>query len=178
MDDIIGKPIIIDVAGTIEAFVKWALLQIVYLITAFILMALAPLLYTVGAGYVVITYPGFIPTFAVIYLLCGPWFCAAWMSPISHWNDWVLDWKARKSGRRYYNPKGRLYTFSRGVSYMFGGLFASYVIEGLFTYVAHLLGLIPNHPMLYFAIAPFAVFAPCWLVVLSRWIRRNEYATA
>lgn len=60
---------------------------------------------------------------------------------------------------------------------MISGFFGSVSAEGVLTYAAHRMSVVPNHLILFFAVAPFAVFAPCWLVVLSRWIKRDKYTT-
>lgn len=166
---------IIDVVGSIKHVVKLMLLEILYIAIAIFLMLSAPLLFTVGAEYLAYKYPDYAGTWAIVYLAVGPWFCAAWMSPISHWSDWVLRHRLRRQGYDLVLTRTeRIGAFTRGVGFMFAGLIGSYVIEGVFTYWAHRANMIPNHLMLYFAIAPFAVFAPCWLVVLSRMVRKHQ----
>lgn len=173
------KPMIIDVIGTVEHLVKWALVQIL-LIFAMIAFALsAPLLFTVGALWLAVNCPYEAEFWGMAYLLSGPVACAVWMSILSHWPDWVADWKARKAGG--YIPRSfdqRAHAFGRGLGFMFSGLFGSFLAEGIVATAARCLHVLPNHLVLFFSVAPFAVFAPCWLVVLRRWIRRYEYATA
>jgi hypothetical protein len=113
---------------------------------------------------------------AVIYLIAGPFACCIWMVFISHYPDWVADWKARKAGG--YIARSRFSGTAKGLGFMVSGFFGSLFAEGVFTYAAHRLSVIPHHLVLYFAVAPLIIFAPCWLVLLSRWIRRDEYANA
>jgi hypothetical protein len=75
----IGKPIIIDVAGTIEEFVKWALTEILLFIAVILFGLSAPLFYTVGSEYLAWRYPQYASTWAVIYLFTGPIACCIWM---------------------------------------------------------------------------------------------------
>lgn len=170
-----STPVVIDVFGTVNQMFKWLLLQVVYLLIALVLMALAPLLFTVGAEYLAYKFPQYASTWAVVYLAVGPWFCAAWMSPISHFPDWVREHRMRKAGMKVKKDmKTYALRFGRGVGYMFLGLVGSYLAEAGVTYWAHSNGMIPNHLMLFFAIAPFAVFAPCWLIVVKRMLSKKE----
>jgi hypothetical protein len=171
------KPMIIDVAGTIKELVKWALTQVLLFLGVILFGLSAPLLFTVGALWLAWRYPDYASTWAVIYLAAGPFACCIWMVFISHYPDWVADFKARRAGG--YIPRSfddRFNASAKGLGFMVSGFFGSLLAEGVFTYAAHRLDAIPHHLVLYFAVAPFAVFAPCWLVVLSRWIRREEYA--
>jgi hypothetical protein len=170
------KPMIIDIAGTAKQFIKWALIQILLFFAVIAFALSAPLLFTVGALWLAYRFADYAGTWAIIYLIAGPFACAVWMVFISHFPDWVNDWKIRKEGDVV--TRIRFSGTAKGIGFMFSGLFGSFLAEGVFTYAAHRLDVIPHHLVLYFAVAPFAVFAPCWLVVLSRWIRRDEYATA
>lgn len=172
-------PVTIDVLGTIKQLVKFVLTE-VFLILAMIAFGLsAPVLLSVGGMWLAYQFPDSAPTWAIVYLLVGPFACAVWMSVVSHWPDWVADWKARKAGVRIVRDKyDRIHAFYRGLGFMFGGLFASYLAEAVLVVAAHYLRVIPKHMILFFAVAPFAVFAPCWVVVLRRWIRRDRYAVA
>jgi hypothetical protein len=165
----------IDIVGTMEHFAKWVMLQIVYLFIAFALMLLAPLLFTVGMQLMVHYCAASAPTWATIYFFAAPWFCAAWMAPVARWHDVVANWQAVKMGTRVkVTMQERLQRTCIGVAAMFIGLVGSYIAEFAFGYEAHRMGLIPHHLSLYFALAPFAVFAPCLLVVLYRVIRNRK----
>ncbi|MGC1651173.1 MAG: hypothetical protein WA741_35550 [Candidatus Sulfotelmatobacter sp.] len=170
------KPMIIDVVGTIKELVKWALTQVLLFLGVIFFGLSAPLLFTVGAMFLASRFPESAPTWAIIYLILGPFACAMWMSILSHLPTWVSDWKIRRAGGHVHSNFGR--GFQKGISFQSAGLFGSLLSEGVFTYAAHRLNVIPNHLMLFFAVAPFFVFAPALLVLLSRWIRRDEYATA
>jgi hypothetical protein len=172
------QPVVIDVVGTVRRFVFWALLQIVYFFALIAFALLAPLIFTVGAEYLAWKYPQYASTWAVVYLFLGPLACTVWMSPISHWQDWVADYRARRAGKRPARTHSFVYGTVRGLGYMFAGFCGSVLAEAALTIAAHKYGIIPHHLILFFAVAPFAVFAPCWLVVLRRWIRKDRYATA
>lgn len=172
----IGKPMIIDVAGTIKQAVKWALVEILLFVALIAFALSAPFLFTVGAWWFASRFDLAAEVAVVELFVAGPIACAVWMSILSHWPDWVADWKARKAGG--YIARSRFSGTVKGIGFMFTGLVGSLLIGLGFTYVAHRLSIIPDHKMLFLMVLPFAVFAPCWLVVLSRWIRRDEYATA
>lgn len=162
----------IDFFATAESVVKGVLLLFVYVVALLAFALSAPLLFTVGAEWLAWRYPGYASTWGVAYLASGPVACAVWMSILSHWYDWVAEWKARKAGVRVVRTWGdREAAFGKGVGFMFAGLVGSFLAEGAFTYAAHALSVVPGHLMLYFAAAPLAVFAPCWIVLLVRWLR-------
>jgi hypothetical protein len=169
------KPMIIDVVGTIKELVKRALTQVLLFLGVIFFGLSAPLLFTVGALWLAYRFADYASTWALIYLAAGPFACCIWMSIISHFPDWVNDWKIRKAGGRV--TRSHFSGTAKGIGFMISGFFGSLLAEGVFTYAAHRLDMIPHHLVLYFAVAPFAVFAPVLLVLLSRWIRRDEYAT-
>lgn len=172
------QPVVIDVVGTIKQLVKAVLVEVLLFLAVIAFALSAPLLFTVVPLRLVSQYPDSAGTLALVYLCAGPFACAVWMVFISHWPDWVSDWKIRRAGGRGYRTwDERAAASAKGTWFMFSGLFGSFVAGFGFTYVAHVTAIIPDHIMLYFTLVPFAVFAPCWIVVLRRWIRRDEYAT-
>ena len=94
------QPVVIDVAGTIKELVKWALLQVLLFFAVIVFALLAPFIFTVGAIWLAWRYPQYASTWAVVYLFLGPLACTIWMSPISHWQDWVADYRTRRAGKR------------------------------------------------------------------------------
>jgi hypothetical protein len=75
---------------------------------------------------------------------------------------------------------GIVRTVGKSILFMVGGFFGSALAEGIFLVAAY--HVFPHEPkrgsmMLYFAIAPFAVFAPCLIVLLSRALRRPDRLT-
>ena len=170
---------VIDVAGTMTQFVKWVLVQILLFFAVIAFALSAPFLFTVGAWWFASRFDLAAEVAMAELFVAGPIACAVWMVFLSHWPDWVADWKARRAGGyipRTFNDRFR--ASAKGTGLMFGGMFVS-VLTGLgFTYVAHCLSIIPDHKMLFLMLLPFASFTPCLLVVVSRWIRRDEYATA
>jgi hypothetical protein len=167
---------VIDIIGTAKQCLKWALIQILLFFGVIAFALSAPFLFTVGALWMAYRFADCASTWALLYLVAGPFACAVWMVFISHFPDWVEDWKIRKAGGRV--TRSRFSGTAKGIGMMVSGFFGSLLAEGVFTYAAHRFDVIPNHLILYFAVAPFFVFAPCLLVVVSRMLRRNEYATA
>jgi hypothetical protein len=172
------QPMVIDVAGTIKEFVKWVLMRALVLL-AFLMFGLsAPLLFTVGAEWLAWRYPQYASMWAVAYMFLGPFACMFWMILICHWQTIQ---RARRAGRlRTWREDegGYIRTMGKSFCFMILGFLGSALAEGALIYAAHRMSLIPGHLMLFFAVAPFAVFAPVLLVLLSRYIRREEYATA
>lgn len=172
------KPMVIDVAGTIEQLVKWVVKEALLLLGMVMFGLSAPLLFTVGAEWLAWKYPQYAPTWAVAYLCAGPFACTFWMILVCHWQTVQ---RARKAGRLSTwreDEGGYVRTLGKSFCFMLFGFFGSAAAEGALVYAAHRMSVIPGHLMLFFAVAPLAVFAPVLLVLLSRWIRRDEYATA
>lgn len=101
------------------------------------------------------------------YLFTGPIACTIWMLFIAPFG---FDREKFTFVRRHVRYMG----------FMVSGFFGSILAETVLMIV--LMKLFPHggnrHLIGIFAVAPFAVFAPVLLVLLSRWIRRDEYATA
>ena len=179
----------VDIAGTIRVLAKWALKEALLLLGVIVFGLSVPLLFTAGMLAFVwqSTNPDDIASLGTVYLFLGPFGCAIWMVFICYLAD-PKYWRAfrrEKSGeihswREDYG--GDIYsTVGRSMGFMAGGFFGSIVAEGILLVAMHTMfpdGL-PGRAdtMIFFAIAPFAVFAPCWIVMLNRWIRRDEYAT-
>jgi len=168
----------IDVAGTIKELVKWVLTRALLLLGMLMFGLSAPLLFTVGAEWLAWRYPQYASTWAVAYMFCGPFACTFWMILICHW---PAIQRARRAGRlRAWREDegGYIRTMGKSFCFMIFGFSGSALAEGALMYAAHRISVIPGHLTLFFALAPFAVFAPVLLVLLSRWIRRDEYAIA
>ena len=168
-------PMTIDLVGSMGHLVKWILLQFLYLIIAFALMLAAPIIFTVGMQLMAHYCASSASTWATIYLFVAPWFCAAWMAPCVRWHDAVANWKATKMGyriKRDFHERVAKTMFS--LVGMFLGLVGSYIAEAIFTYSAHRMGMIPHHLNLFFALAPFAVFAPNIIVMLGHMLSKSE----
>jgi hypothetical protein len=172
------QPVVIDVAGTIKELVKWVLTQALLLLGMLMFGLSAPLLFTVGAEWLAWRYPQYASTWAVIYMFAGPFACTFWMILICHWP--AIQRARRAGGLRTWREDegGCIRTMGKSFCFMIFGFFGSALAEGALMYAAHRMSVIPGHLTLFFAVAPFAVFAPALLVLLSRWIRRDEYATA
>jgi hypothetical protein len=180
------KPLVIDVAGTIKELVKWALTQALLLLGLLMFGLSAPLLFTVGAEWLAWRYPTYASTWAVIYMFAGPFACMIWMVFICHWHS-IRQW--RREGRDLgvmggdwrEAHGGIVCTVGKSLWFMVSGFLGSAIAEGVLivtTFKIFPQGLNREGLMVFFAIAPLFVFAPVLLVLLSRWIRRDEYATA
>jgi hypothetical protein len=168
------EPVVIDIAGTAGQFIKWVAVQVLVILAVIAFGLSAPILYPVGALWLAWRLPDAAPFWALVYLVLGPFACAFWMIFISHLPEFVA---AFKGIRRTHDRESHTRGSGRAMSYMFIGFLGSLLTEGIFTYAAHVLNVIPHHLVLYFAMAPFAVFAPCCFALLRYWIRWDEYAT-
>src|SRR5271163_1686288 len=171
------KPMAIDIIGTINELIKRALKEILLLLGILVFGLSAPLLFTVGAEWLAWRYPQYASTWAVVYMFAGPFACAIWMVFICHW-DSVRQWQRMgriKTWRQDHG--GYVRTIGKSLWFMISGFFGSAVAEGVLTYTAHRMSVIPGHLMLFFAVAPLAVFAPCLIVLLSRALRRPNRQT-
>jgi hypothetical protein len=171
-------PVVIDVAGTVNELLKWALTQVLLLLGILIFGLSAPVLFTVGAMWLAWRYPQYASTWAVVYLLVGPLACAIWMVFICHWHTVRRARKEERLRTWRRDEGGYIRTVGKSFCFMIAGFFGSALAESVLTYTAHRVSLIPKHLMLFCVVAPFAVFAPVLLVLLSRWVRRDKSATA
>ena len=174
------KAVIIDVAGTIEQFTKWALGQILFLFGIILFGLSTPLLFTVGME--ILAYRrSHIEIWAPIYFVLAPFACCIWMVFICHWHT-MRQWQRAGQLKTWRQDHGGIWhTLAKSIWFMVSGFFGSIIGEVIFLYGTTLFW--PNYVdprayMLVFAIAPFFVFAPVLLVLLSRWIRRDRHATA
>jgi hypothetical protein len=179
------KPTIIDVAGTIKELVEWALKEILLLLGIILFGLSAPLLFTVGIE-ILVWQGADMSIWAPAFFLLGPFACAIWMVFICLWHS-VRQWQreGRDLGIMGSNWReahgGIVCTVGKSIWFMVSGFFGSAIAEGVLivtTFKIFPLGLTREGLMVFFAIAPLFVFAPVMLVLLSRWIRRDEYATA
>ena len=161
------EPMIIDIAGTAGQFMKWVAVQVLVILAVIAFGLSAPVLFSVGALWLAVHFPDSAPTWAVLYLIAGPFACAFWMIFISHVPEFVASFKGI---RRKHDRESYVRGSGKAMGYMFIGFLGSLLTEGVFTYAAHVLNVIPHHLILFFAVAPFAVFAPCWIALL-RYLR-------
>jgi hypothetical protein len=76
---------------------------------------------------------------------------------------------------------GLFHTAGKSVLFMVGGFLGSVVTTGIFLFAtAPVQTYNPSKGqlMVFFAIFPFFIFAPVWLTLLRRYIKRDEYAVA
>lgn len=175
------QPVVIDVIGTAKGLVVWAIKQVLLLIGIILLGLSAPLLYTVGAELAIMNNPHSVQDWGVAYTMLGPVFCAIWMVFICHWHSVRQAQRAGnlKTWRR--DNGGLFHTAGKSTLFMIGGFFGSCVTTAIFVVLSQ--QFVPYSPsketlMVAFAIFPLFIFAPVWLVLLRRYIKRDEYAVA
>lgn len=147
-------------------FVRMILLNIVLIL--FFLSA--PLLYLIVPFWFLATHSRDldVANMVTVYLLCAPFVCAFWMQIVCHWQTvqkaraaGVRDWREAEGGF------GR--TLGKSLGFWFMGFFGTIVSEIVF---CHFMGYLLHRTagrLEFFALAPFAVFAPVLMVFLYRW---------
>lgn len=181
------QPTVIDIAGTAREFVKWVLMQALLLIGIVLFGLSAPLLFTVGMEWLV--WKNYdLSTWNVAYFFAGPFACAVWMVFICYLADpkyWramrrqrsgeILHWQEDYGGNFYS-------TVGRAIWFMVAGFVGSILAEALLA--TEVIRMLPDNlsvhtnAMIFYAIAPFFVFAPVLVALLSRWIRQRAYSGA
>jgi hypothetical protein len=135
--------------------------------------ASAPLLYVTVPFWVILTHKS-VADMATIYMLAGPFACGFWMTVICHWHTVQ---KAQREGRlaNWRDTEGGMVcTVGKSFGFMLMGFFGSALAEFTFCGAAGNLLHSTTGRLEFFAMAPFAVFAPVWLVLLRRWMRGRK----
>lgn len=165
----------IDIIGTIERLTMWMLRQILFFLGTVLFGLSAPLLFTIGAEWLAWRYPDYASIWAVAYLFFCLFACVFWMILICHWHS-VRQWRRSGEERPWRKCQGSyVRTLGKSLRFMILGFLGSALAEAALTYAAHRISVIPEHLMLYFAVAPFAVFAPCWIALLRFWLHWDRY---
>jgi hypothetical protein len=138
------------------------------------IMVLGPLLYVIPLFCIAANPQDNFSTLAQVYFWLGPLSCGFWMIVSCHW---PTVRRAQREGRLETwreSEGGMLHTVTKATVYMFAGLFGSFIFEIAFLVVFSFRPGNPYRNMLWFAILPFATFAPVILLWLSRWIRGRK----
>jgi hypothetical protein len=157
-----------------------SIVRFVFINIALILFSLAaPLLYALPVVAVASGAKVAASNMIQIEILTGPFVCCFWMILICHWHSVR---RAQREGRlvTWRQDEGGLsHTLAKSIAFMFIGFFGSALAEFVFMAVKYYgFNSLVNHD--YFArlafvvMAPFAVFAPVWLVLLCRWMRSRK----
>jgi hypothetical protein len=144
-------------------------------IALILFFGLAPLLYLVVPFWFLLHVKKLevISDMITVYLFCAPFVCAFWMTIVCHWQTvqkarraGVKDWREAEGGM------GR--TVAKSFGFWFLGFFGTIAALFVFCHFAHPLIYTATGRLEFFAMAPFAVFAPVWLVLLCRWMRSRK----
>jgi hypothetical protein len=138
------------------------------------IMVLGPLLYVIPFFCIVANPQDDFSGLAQLYFWLGPMSAAFWMLLSCHW---PTVRRAQREGRLETwreSEGGMLHTVTKATVYMFAGLFGSFVFEITLVVVFRFRPGNPYRDMLWFAILPFATFAPVLLLWLRRWMRGRK----
>jgi hypothetical protein len=111
---------------------------------------------------------------AQLYFWLGPLSAAFWMLVSCHW---PTVRRAQREGRLATwreSEGGIVCTVLKAFVYMVFGLFGSFFFEITFLVVFRFRPGNPYRDMLWFAILPFAIFAPALLLWFRRWMRGSK----
>jgi hypothetical protein len=135
----------------------------------------APLLYVIVPFWFLfhVTKLSVISDMLTVYLFCAPFVSAFWMTVICHWQTVQ---KARRAGVRDWREAegGMGRTVAKSFGFWFLGFVGTIASLFVFCHFAHPLIYTATGRLEFFALAPFAVFAPVWLVLLRRWMRGRK----
>ena len=134
------------------------------------IMLLGPLLYVIPFFRIAANPQDNFSGLAQLYFWLGPLSCAFWMLVSCHW---PTVHRARLEGRLDTWREiegGMLCTVTKATVYMFAGLFGSFFFEIALVFFFSLLRVNRYRTILWFAILPFANYAP----VLLLWLRRRQ----
>lgn len=143
------------------------------------LMMFGPLFYVLPLLLVVIVPNMSVSCLAELYFWLGPLSCAFYMCVSCHWQTVR---RAQREGRlkNWRDSEGGVaHTVAKATIYMFGGLFGSFLTEFAYLLVWRFalqpfLGIDEIGKLAYFAILPFATYAPVLLLWLRRWMRSRK----
>jgi len=142
-------------------------------IALILFFASAPLLYVTVPFWVILTHKS-VADMATIYMLTGPFACGFWMTVLCHWQTVRLA-QAQGRVKNWRDSEGGMFcTVGKSIAFMVMGWFGSALAEFVFCAAAGNLLHSTTGRLEFFAMAPFAVFAPVWIVLLRRWTRGRK----
>jgi hypothetical protein len=149
--------------------------MIVLNIVLILFFASAPFLYVTVPFWFVLAHPDRNPAdLATLYMLTGPFACGFWMTVICHWHTVR---KAQREGKlaHWRDSEGGMFcTVGKSIVFMVMGWFGSALAELVFSVAFRPLLWTFTGRLAFFAMAPFAVFAPMWITLLRRWTRGRK----
>ena len=135
------------------------------------IMVLGPLLYVIPFFCIATNPRDNFSGLAQLYFCLGPLSAAFWMLLSCHW---PTVHRARLEGRLSTwreTEGGIVWTVTKATAYMFAGLFGSFFFEIALVFFFPLLRVNRYRTILWFALLPFAAYAPVLLLWLRRWQR-------
>jgi hypothetical protein len=156
--------------GIVRFLVRMLVLNIVLLP----LMVLGPLLYAIPFFCIAANPQDNFSGLAQLFFWLGPLSCAFWMLVSCHW---PTVRRAQREGRLETwreDAGGYSHTIPIAFAFMLLGLFGSFFFEITFLVVFRFRPGNPYGEMLWFALLPFATFAPVLLLWLCRWQRGRK----
>jgi hypothetical protein len=158
------------IKSLIHSIVRFVVINIVVVLFSLT----APLIYALPVAFAAIGDKSLSSSLIELEMLTGPFVCCFWMIIICHWHTVR---KAQREGRlaTWRESEGGMgNTVAKSIGFMFLGFFGSLISILVFGSVKYFVfNSLVNHNyfarLAFFAMAPFAVFAPVWIVLLRRW---------
>jgi hypothetical protein len=157
-----------------KGIVRFLVQMLVLNIVLVPIMVLGPLLYVIPFFCIAANPQDDFSGLAQVYFWLGPLSCAFWMLVSCHW---PTVRRAQREGRLATwreSEGGIVCTVLKAFVYMVLGLLGSFAFGIAFSVVFNFRPGNPYGEMLWFAILPFATFAPVILLWLSRWMRGGK----
>jgi hypothetical protein len=158
------------IKSLIHCIVRFVVINIVVVLFSLT----APLIYALPVALAAMGDKSLSCSLIELEMLTGPFVCCFWMIIICHWHTVR---KAQREGRlaTWRESEGGMgNTVAKSIGFMFLGFFGSLISILVFGSVKYFVfnSLVNQNyfaRLSFFALAPFAVFAPVWIVLLRRW---------
>lgn len=170
-----------EIIRQIQELIWWVVRQALLFVAFVLWAAFFPLvLFMLPAALIWHNPRGDYSSLGTIFFFAAPWSCAFYMALSVH-SPGVQRWK--REGRdvglfacKWRKAHGGVFcTLVKSSVYMFGALFASYVLELFFLFAWHQVPLPqPAKLLLTFELFPFAAYAPVILLWMTRRLPRTE----
>ena len=170
-----------EIIRQVQELIWWVVKQALQLIAFVLWAALFPVVLVVLPAVLIWRNPsGDYSLMGEVFFWAAPWSCAFYMVISCHWHSvrqWqregrdlgVMGWKWREANG------GMFCTVLKSTVYMFGALFASYILGFLYLFAWNCVPLPqPAKFLLGFELFPLAAYSPVILLWVTRWMRGSE----
>jgi hypothetical protein len=170
-----------EIIRQVQELIWWAVKQALQIIAFALWAALFPVALLVLPVVLIWHKPsGDYSLMGEVFFWAAPWSCAFYMAISVHWHR-VRQWKREGRDVGVFAYKWRMSnggiasTLMKSSVYMFGALFASYILGFSYLFAWNHVPLPqPAKLLLGFELFPLAAYAPVILLWVTRWLRGSE----